>query len=144
MRDTIGHVGYGKTTLQAAITSVLAKKGFDQDGPLLIIPGHTEMNKSVDLTRRVAELELEHPRLIVIDGNHDLEKLQAITHDNSELKNMMRKDYMSKNLEDAKVLQEMFINKEEEEEFRISKHRNKKQRPLKRKKVKRNTCKKRK
>jgi elongation factor Tu len=34
---TIGHVDHGKTTLTAAITQVLAKKGFGQKSEVLIL-----------------------------------------------------------------------------------------------------------
>mgnify|MGYP000154894673 CR=1 FL=1 len=151
MRDTrigtIGHVDHGKTTLQAAITSVLAKKGFDKDEPLLIIPGHTGMNKSVDLARRIAELEKEHPGLVVIDGDQDLEMLQGVIHDNSELKNRLRETYLEEHPEkmEFKITRTHDYSDElvrKEETFKISKHHNKAYKP--RKKVKRNTCKKRK
>jgi elongation factor Tu len=65
---TIGHVDHGKTTLTAAITSVLAKKGFAEKRDYSQIDGAPEeKERGITINTSHVEYETENRHQLLID-----------------------------------------------------------------------------
>jgi len=74
---TIGHVDHGKTTLTAAITSVLAKKGLAKDRPFDSIdnaPEEKERGVTIAITHVEYETESRHYAHVDCPGHADYVK----------------------------------------------------------------------
>ncbi len=130
---------------------------FEKGQVMVVGAGH--VGKSVMFAEEAMRAMKDHTGPVMIKGGDDgltemmlLESLpEGIEHfNNSEVKNRMRMGYMNEELskeawiKKAPIVKELFDKVEGKRgEYKPSKHHNSKQGPAKRKKVKRNTCKKR-